>query len=72
MGWKSLALAVTGGYVTCWLIFNGWNRWHLIQLRCAFTGEMPAWKLVFDQVENQKSHRQAVRDWMIDGRGERR
>jgi hypothetical protein len=22
-------------------IFNGWDRWNLVQLRCAFTGEMP-------------------------------
>lgn len=21
--------------------FNGWDRWQLVQLRCAFTGEMP-------------------------------
>jgi hypothetical protein len=23
-------------------IFNGWDRWNLVQLRCAFTGEIPA------------------------------
>ncbi len=22
-------------------IFNGWDRWNLVQLRCAFTGEIP-------------------------------
>ena len=30
-------------------IFNGWDRWNLVQLRCAFTGETPTdWAVIYE------------------------
>lgn len=53
--------------------FNGWDRWQLVQLRCAFTGETPTNEELTGGIEyprNDDMHEDAMNAMFIAGTGD--